>query len=107
MEETISLSTLKAFAEEKIHKKLLIKVMWGDQEKLTLLIVPNMKVNSFIYDEKEGYLFYNAEGKPVTYTIPCVLTEDQFTDGQVRLDGPIRIAGQPLSKEDMQVLRSK
>ncbi|WP_163971107.1 hypothetical protein [Oceanobacillus halotolerans] len=109
MAESVSLNGLKVLIEQKMKKKILIKVMWNETEKITLFIVPNMKINSFIYDEKEGYLFYDLEGQPIEYVIPCVLTEDHLENGKVKLDGgtdqPIKINHQPLSKEDKQFLR--
>src|SRR5690625_4643433 len=77
MKETVSIHALKTLIEKKIKKKTLIKVMWNDNDKLTLFITPNIKINSFIYDEKEGYLFYDHDGKQVKHEIPCVVTQDR------------------------------
>ncbi|WP_156288660.1 hypothetical protein [Oceanobacillus salinisoli] len=107
MEDSISLSAIKALTEKKVKKKILIKVMWNDKEKITLFITPNIKINSFIHDEKEGYLFYDQEGKLVTYEIPCILPEKDLINGKVSLveaRGRLRINNQPLSKDDMQFL---
>ncbi|MGY0694838.1 hypothetical protein ACW2QC_18990 [Virgibacillus sp. FSP13] len=108
MEAAISLSTLKALVEKKMKKKILVKVMWNDNEKITLFITPNMKINSFIYDEKEGYLFYDHEGKPVGYEIPCILPEKVFVNGKINMeaiqDKRLRINNQPISNEDIQFL---
>ncbi|MFC4024407.1 hypothetical protein ACFOUV_11430 [Oceanobacillus longus] len=87
MEEGISLSAMKALVEKKINKKTMVKVMWNDTEKMTLLITPNMKINSFIYDEKEGYLFFDNEGKLIEYEIPCILSERDLINGKVILRG--------------------
>ncbi|GAA0594367.1 hypothetical protein GCM10009001_08070 [Virgibacillus siamensis] len=109
MEEAISLNALKALAEKKLNKKILIKIMWNDNEKLTLFITPNMKINSFIYDKKEGYLFYNNDGNLVERDIPCVLTEKDFADGKVMLEGTdggrVKINNEPLSNEDIAFLK--
>ncbi|MEC5425254.1 hypothetical protein QGM71_17350 [Virgibacillus sp. C22-A2] len=105
MEEAISLSALKALIEKKIKKKTLIKVMWNDVEKITLFITPNMKINSFIFDDKEGYLFYDQEGNPVSYEIPCILSESDVVNGKAMLEGRLRIKNQPLSKEEIQFLK--
>ena len=82
-------------------------MIWNDQEKITLLITPNMKINSFIYDEKEGYLFYDLAGKLIDFAIPSILTEKELVDGQVKLsrEGNIMINGQQLTKEDIEFLR--
>jgi hypothetical protein len=100
MVETTSISTLKAFIEKKTKKKVMVKMMWNDHEKLTLFITPNMKINSFIHDEKEGYLFYDLEGKPVKREIPCILSEKILIDGRVLLGENIQINGEFLTKED-------
>ncbi len=54
MSETVSLRALKALVEKKMKKKILVKVIWNEQEKLTLFITPNRKIQSFIYDEKKA-----------------------------------------------------
>ncbi|MGJ9458739.1 hypothetical protein [Oceanobacillus sp. CF4.6] len=87
MEEGISLSAMKALVEKKINKKTIVKVMWNDTEKMTLLLTPNMKINSFIHDEKEGYLFFDNEGKLIEYEIPCILSERDLINGKVILRG--------------------
>lgn len=105
MEETISLSTLKTLVEKKLMKKTLIKVMWNDNEKITLFITPNMKINSFIYDAKEGYLFYDLAGNPITKEVPCILPEKELVNGKVMLDRikdkKLRINNELLSNEDI------
>ncbi|WP_087972079.1 hypothetical protein [Oceanobacillus rekensis] len=110
MEETISVSTLKSFVEKKIKKKTLIKVIWNDNEKITLFITPNMKINSFIYDEKEGYLFYDQEGKPIVNDIPCILPEKELVNGKVELERiknkKFRINNESLSSEDIAFLEN-
>ena len=107
MQETFPLSTWKALVEMKTKKKILIKMIWNDQEKITLFITPNMKINSFIYDDKEGYLFYDVAGKLIDYTIPSIITEKDLLQGEVNLSGEVKpmISGHPLSKEDIQFLR--
>ncbi|WP_249870073.1 hypothetical protein [Oceanobacillus saliphilus] len=108
MNEGISLLALKALIERKRKKKLHVKVMWNDIEKITLLITPNMKINSFIYDEKEGYLFYDIVGKVIEYEIPCILSERDFVDGKVIMhrlkNGKLMINNYSLSDEDMKFL---
>ncbi|MFD1849786.1 hypothetical protein [Oceanobacillus bengalensis] len=110
MEEYTSLSTLKTLVEKKIKRKVLVKVMWNETEKITLFITPNMKINSFIFDQKDGYLFYDNEGKLVEKTIPCILPEENLVDGKVALEGSkggkIRINGEHLSNEDIAFLTS-
>ncbi|MFD2043119.1 hypothetical protein ACFSTA_02225 [Ornithinibacillus salinisoli] len=109
MEETISLNALKVLVEKKMKKKILVKIMWNDNEKLTIFIIPNMKINSFIYDEKEGYLFYDQEGNLVEYAIPCILTEEYLVNGKISLEGIINrqlvVNKQPLSNEDVMFLK--
>jgi len=100
MEQSISISNLKTHIEKKLKKKMIIKVIWNEQGKLTLFITPNLKISSFIYDEKEGYLFYDQEGNQVNQEIPCILAPDNMIDGQVKLDGNLKINGVPLTKED-------
>jgi len=111
MEKVISISALKTLVEKKIKKKILVKMMWNESEKITLFIKPNMKINSFIYDEKEGYLFYDQEGKLLDYPIPCILPEEFLVNGKVMLKGPknrkILINNQPLSKEDILFLQEQ
>lgn len=105
MQETVSLRDLKAFVEKKTKKKTILKVIWNEQEKITLLTTPNMKINSFIVDEKEGYLFYDVAGKPVEQAIPCVLPESVMLGDQITLSGMIIVNGQPLTKEDLASLK--
>ncbi|MCJ0930462.1 hypothetical protein [Virgibacillus halodenitrificans] len=100
MEEAVSLSSLKVLVEKKIKKKTLIKVIWNEEEKITLLITPNMKINSFIYDQKEGYLFYDLEGKVIDRDIPCVLPESVMAEGKVLLNSKLQINHQPITDED-------
>ncbi|RKQ29696.1 hypothetical protein [Oceanobacillus halophilus] len=100
MQKTVSLSALKSLVESKLKKKTLIKVMWNDNEKITLFITPNMKINSFIFDEKEGHLFYDNEGKIINYDIPCIILEKNLIDGKVLLDR-LLINNNPLSKDDI------
>jgi hypothetical protein len=104
MKKAVSLSALKALVESKIKKKTVIKIIWNDTEKITLFITPNMKINSFIYDEKDGYLFYDTTGNPIAYTIPCILTEEVLVDGQVLLVDELFVNKERLSKEDRQFL---
>lgn len=101
----VSLSTLKALIEKKTKKKILIKMMWNEREKITLFITPNMKINSFIYDEKEGYLFYDTEGKPVEYQIPCIVNENELSDGKVSITDGLRVNNLSLSNDDIEYLR--
>ena len=107
MEDTVSVSALKKLLENKSRKKILIKVMWSEEDKVTLFILPNMKINSFIHDEKEGYLFYDHEGNPIKNDIPCVLSQHDFADGKVKLDGSLKIYGKNLSKEDIHFLKKE
>ncbi|OZU87562.1 hypothetical protein CIL03_15835 [Virgibacillus indicus] len=105
MLETVALNALKALTEKKTKKKVFIKIIWNDNEKITLFITPNMKINSFIYDEKEGYLFYDHEGKPVEKTIPCILPEEELENGQVKLEGfktgKLLVNNERLAKDDL------
>ncbi|WP_026909107.1 hypothetical protein [Paucisalibacillus globulus] len=107
MQETSPLTTWKSLVEKKTQKKVLIKMIWNDQEKITLFITPNMKINSFIFDEKEGYLFYDIAGKLIEYTIPSIITEKNLVNGEINLAGEIKptISGQPLTMEDIHFLR--
>src|SRR5690625_833128 len=107
MTENISISTLKSYIEKKLKKKILIKVIWNDQGKLTLFITPNMKISSFIYDENEGYLFYDQDGKQVKFEIPCILSPINVIDGQVKLDENLRIDGTPLTNDDKIFLKKE
>ncbi|WP_096273371.1 hypothetical protein [Paucisalibacillus globulus] len=109
MQESIPLTTWKALVENKTKKKILIKMIWNDQEKITLLITPNMKINSFIYDEIEGYLFYDVVGNLIDYAIPSILTERVLVDGQVKLpnEEKIIINGVPLTRKDIEFLRGQ
>lgn len=105
----VSLISLKALVEKKIRKKLLVKIMWNDTEKITLFITPNMKINSFLYDDNQGYLFYDNEGKLIKNDIPCILLEEDFKDGKVKLKKSIRgkllLHDQPLSEADILFLK--
>ncbi|SHG29601.1 hypothetical protein [Ornithinibacillus halophilus] len=101
MEENLSLTALTTLVQKKIKKKILVKVIWNEQEKMTLFITPNMKINSFIYDEKEGYIFYDITGKAVDYEIPCILTEDQLIDGKVKIEG-LKINNVAITKKDLE-----
>ncbi|MFC4560047.1 hypothetical protein ACFO3D_17960 [Virgibacillus kekensis] len=109
MEEAVSLSALKTLVEKKVKKKILVKVMWNDVEKITLFITPKMKINSFIYDEKEGYLFYDNEGKLIEEEIPYILQEKELVDGKVILGktkgGKPMIYNRILSTEDILFLQ--
>ena len=107
MKETVSIHALKTLIEKKTKKKTLIKVMWNDNDKLTLFITPNIKINSFIYDEKEGYLFYDHDGKQVKHEIPCVVTQNELEEGQVILENNLQINGEPLSQEDVNFLKEE
>ncbi|MFA1822315.1 hypothetical protein ACDX78_19405 [Virgibacillus oceani] len=107
MKETVSIHALKTLIEKKTKKKILIKVMWNDNDKLTLFITPNIKINAFIYDEKEGYLFYDHDGKQVKHEIPCVLTQKELADGKVKLGSNILINGEALSNEDIILLNKE
>ncbi|WP_085992959.1 hypothetical protein [Oceanobacillus senegalensis] len=111
MKERFSISVFKNLIEKKMKKKILVKVMWNDNEKITLFITPNMKINSFINDDKEGYFFYDNEGKLVEYTIPCILAEENLVNGQVVLEGvngrKMKVNNQLLSKEDIQFLKQQ
>ncbi|MBP1970572.1 hypothetical protein J2Z83_002693 [Virgibacillus natechei] len=104
MDDIVSISALKTLLEKKTKKKILVKIMWNGNDKLTLFITPNMKINSFIFDEKEGYIFYDNEGIPVKHDIPCVLSHKELMEGKVKLDGNVKINGERLSKEDIQFL---
>lgn len=105
MEESISILKWKSFIENKQRKKLLVKVIWNDTDKLTLLIPPNMKVNAFIKDEKEGYLFYDMEGKPISDFIPSIIPSSALKDGQILLtaisDGTVTVYKEQISKNDI------
>jgi len=108
MENHLSLSKLKTLTEKKIKKKILIKFIWDDNEKITLLITPNMKINSFIHEE-EGYVFYDEEGKRITYEIPFIVPEEETIDGKVKLrktnSGRFKIYNKPLTDEDILFLK--
>ncbi|TMN21567.1 hypothetical protein FH966_01340 [Lentibacillus cibarius] len=110
MSDTVSLHALKALVEKKTNKKTLVKVIWNEQEKLTLFIIPNMKIQSFIYDEKEGYMFYDQEGKPVTRDIPLIVSEKNLADGKVLLgesgNRGLLLNHQPLTHEDRLFLQT-
>lgn len=107
MAETVSTSNFKKLVEKKLKKKILVKIMWNEEGKLTLFITPNMKINSFIHDEKEGYLFFDNKGNPVNYKIPCVLSQMELADGQIKLNGNLQINGDPLSETDMKFLKKE
>ncbi|GIO21526.1 hypothetical protein [Oceanobacillus sp. J11TS1] len=108
MQDNISILEWKAFVEKKRKNKILMKLIWNDIDKLTLLITPNMKVNSFIIDEKEGYLFYDIEGKPITKPVPSIIPSSALKDGQIRLkaisDGEVTLYGERLSKQEINEL---
>ncbi|GLO65452.1 MULTISPECIES: hypothetical protein [Oceanobacillus] len=111
MNKEITLQQWKSFVEQKINKKLIIKMLWNEREKMTLLLVPNMKINSVIHDDNEGYLFYDIAGKHVNYPIPSILPDNLFIDGKINLahikSGYIQINQEPLSKKDIQLLENK
>lgn len=111
MNNEITLQQWKAFVEEKINKKLIIKMLWNDQEKMTLLLVPNMKINSVIHDDNEGYLFYDIAGKRVSYPIPSILPDKFFINGKINLDhiksGNIQINQESLANKDIQLLKNR
>ncbi|GAA0447428.1 hypothetical protein GCM10008983_26830 [Lentibacillus halophilus] len=106
MEETVSLHALKALVEKKTKKKILIKVIWNDQEKMTLFITPNMNIHSFIFDKNDGYIFYDQEGNPLTRDIPLVIPEKNLEDGKVLLSESLLLNHQPLSHEDRLFLKN-
>ncbi|WP_164219769.1 hypothetical protein [Virgibacillus sp. YIM 98842] len=107
MSESISMPAFKTYIEKKLKKKIIIKVIWNDQGKLTLFTTPNMKISSFIYDEREGYLFYDQDGKEVNDHIPCILAAENLIDGQIKLDSSLRINGAPLTKEEKTFLKKE
>ncbi|MFD1065840.1 hypothetical protein [Oceanobacillus locisalsi] len=108
MQDNISILEWKAFVENKRKNKMVVKVIWNDTDRLTLLITPNMKVHSFILDEKEGYLLYDSEGKQITAPVPSIIPNDAFTDGQIEQraisEGKVTFYGERLSKQDLQLL---
>ncbi|WP_080873969.1 hypothetical protein [Oceanobacillus timonensis] len=108
MEDSISILEWKAFVENKQKKKMVVKVIWNDTDRLTLLITPNMKVHSFILDEKEGYLFYDSEGKQITNPVPSIIPSNAFIDGQIERraisEGKVTFFGERLSKHDLNAL---
>ncbi|MFD1415557.1 hypothetical protein [Oceanobacillus jeddahense] len=108
MEESISILKWKAFVENKQRKKLLVKLIWNDIDKLTLLLPPNIKVNAFIKDEKEGYLFYDMEGNPISSPIPSIIPSSALKDGQILLkalnDGQVTVYGKKINKKEIQDL---
>ncbi|WP_152658081.1 hypothetical protein [Oceanobacillus sp. CFH 90083] len=108
MEESISILKWKAFVENKQKKKTVVKVIWNDTDKLTLLILPNMKINSFITDEKEGYLFYNMEGKLLSEPLPSIIPGSALKDGQILVQaiaaGQVTAWGQKISKKEIESL---
>ncbi|UJL47484.1 hypothetical protein KFZ58_06305 [Virgibacillus sp. NKC19-16] len=59
------------------------------------------------HDEKEGYLFFDHEGNPVNYEIPCVLSQMELADGQIKLNGNLQINGDPLTEADMEFLKKE
>lgn len=106
MQDHISILQWKSFVETRQKKKLLVKLIWNDTDKLTLLLSPDMKVNSFIYDEKEGYLFYDMEGSSITSPIPSIIPNQAITtDGQILLkaiaDGRVSLFGKSLSRKEL------
>lgn len=80
-------------------------MIWNEQEKITLFITPNMKINSFIYDEEDGYLFYDIEGQLIDYPIPSMLTEKDIVDGKIAFHPNLKINNQSISKSE--ILESK
>lgn len=106
----VSLIALKLLVERKIKKKLLIKIMWNNNEKVTLFIPHRMNINSFLYYDSKGYQFYDNEGKIIEDDIPCVLLDEDFVDGKVKLSesksGKILFQNQPLSEEDILFLKN-
>ncbi|GAB4074250.1 hypothetical protein GCM10028778_17530 [Barrientosiimonas marina] len=104
--ESVSIQALKALVETKIDSKTLMKVIWNNQEKLTLFIKPNISIHSVIYDKRDGYLFYDPDGKRVTQTIPLIVPEDHLADGKVLLGGGLLLNDHPLSKEDIAFLQN-
>lgn len=107
MSDTVSTNIFKKLVEKKLKKKTILKIMWNEGDKLTLFITPNTKINSFIHDEKEGYLFFDHEGNPVNYKIPCVLSQMEMADGQVKLNGNLQIMGYSLSEIDIKFLKKE
>ncbi|GGP09328.1 hypothetical protein [Oceanobacillus neutriphilus] len=107
-QESISILEWKVFVEKKRKKKMLVKLIWNDTDKLTLLISPNIKVNSFIIDEKEGYLFYDIEGKQIMNPIPSIIPSSALIDGQIPVkaisSGKVTLYGERLSKQEMNQL---
>lgn len=103
--KSVSISSLQQLTEQKLKKKMFVKLMWNDTEKITLFIKPKMKINSFIYDEKEGYLFFDDKGVMLDEPIPCVIPQQYMIDGKVSLEalksGNILINGERLSKEEL------
>jgi len=57
MEETVSIHALKTLIEKKTKKKILIKVIWNDYEKLTLFITPNIK-STLLYMTKKKVICF-------------------------------------------------
>lgn len=105
MKEGISITSLQKLVEKKTNKKLFVKMMWNESEKIILFFQPKMKINSFIYDEKEGYLFFDEKGNMLNEPLPCIIPEKYLIAGQISLEalqnGDIIIQGNPLSKEDL------
>lgn len=87
MTDGISIQQLKTFVENKTGKKVLVKIIWNESGKMTLFIKPNMKVNSFIWDEKDGYLFFDSNGKILNEPIPCMIPEEYLVEGKASFEG--------------------
>ncbi|MCT1903088.1 hypothetical protein [Oceanobacillus sojae] len=108
MQDNISILEWKVFVEKKQKKKMLVKLIWNDTDKLTLLISPNIKVNSFIIDEKEGYLFYDMEGKQIMNPLPSIIPGSALIDGQIPVKaisaGEVTLYGERLSKQEIDEL---
>lgn len=108
MKDNISILEWKVFVEKIRKKKMLVKLIWNDTEKLTLFISPNIKVNSFIIDEKEGYLFYDIEGKQIMNPIPSIIPSSALIDGQIPVkaiaEGKVTLYGKRLSKQEINEL---
>ncbi|MEK4300858.1 hypothetical protein MKY30_15965 [Oceanobacillus sp. FSL W8-0428] len=108
MQDNISILEWKVFVEKKRKKKMLVKLIWSDTDKLTLIISPNIKVNSFIIDEKEGFLFYDIEGEQITDPIPSIIPGSALIDGQIPVkaisDGNVTLYGKSLSNQEIDEL---
>jgi len=111
VEKNISIHDLKTFVENKTGKQILVKMIWNETEKLTLFIKPNMKINSFIWNEKEGYLFFDNKGKMVSSPIPCIIPENDLVEGKASFEGirkgNILFQNKQLSKKDTAELKQQ